>query len=80
MSWTIAKGINTPAGTYNPVTDDLTKELVAAAKFAGLTTFNVRIDGHYVDDPTALQTNSIAALAAQASVEAVGVEAHDTAG
>ena len=80
MSWTLRKGIATPRGVYVPKTDDLTTELIEAAKFAGLEAFNVKIDGGYVDDPTKLHTNSIAALAAEASIEAVEVEAYDTAG
>jgi hypothetical protein len=80
MAWTIRKGFNTPKGIYTPKTDDLTVELVAAAEFAGLDSFNVKIDGHYVDDPTALQTNSIKALVADVSIESVEVEARDTAG
>ncbi len=80
MTWAIATGIRTPKGTYTPVTDDLTKELVAAAKFAGLLNFNVKIDGNYVDNPADLHTNSVAALAAEASIEEVRVEPHDVAG
>ena len=80
MSWNVARGITTPRGVYTPQSDDLARELVEAAKFAGLRTFNVKIDGYYVPDPSALQTNSIAALAAEAIIEAVEVEAHDVAG
>ncbi len=78
--WTIGTGIMTPNGFYMPKTDDLRKELVEAAKFAGLNAFNVKIDGNYVETPEALHTNSLAALAAPASIESVEVEAHDTAG
>ena len=80
MSWTVRKGINTPKGTYIPQSDDLAEELKKAAEYAGLEAFNVKIDGHYVNDPSALQTNSIAALSEQASIEAVEVEPFDTAG
>ena len=86
MSWSVSTGISTPRGVYTPVTDNLTKELVEAAKFAGLTAFNVKIDGHYVVDSSALQTNSISALSQEVSVEGIEpvstieVEAHDTAG
>ncbi len=80
MAWGTRKGIATPRGVYVPKTDDLTNELKAAAKFAGLEAFNVKIDGTYVDDPTHLHTNSVAALAAEARVEAIEVEAYDTAG
>ncbi len=80
MSWSvrIRKGIGTPRGVYTPKTDNLTLELVEAAKFAGIDgAFAVKIDGHYVDDPSHLQTNSIAALIAAVSI--VEVEPHDTA-
>jgi hypothetical protein len=79
--WTIEKQvINLPGNrTYIPKTDDLTVELIAAAKAAGLEAFNVKINGHYFE-PSELPTNSIKAIIQKISVEAVEVSARDTAG
>ena len=77
--WTIGKGIATPKGAYTPKTDDLKVELVAAAKFAKLEAFNVKIDGKYYE-PDELPTNSIKALIQDVKVEAVETVARDTAG
>ena len=78
--WSTKKGINTPKGVYVPTSDDLTKELLKAAEFAGLARFNVKIDGAYVEKPEHLHTNSVKALAAEASIESVTVEPRDVAG
>ena len=80
MTWTTRKGIQTPKGVYVPKTDDLVKELKAAADFAELEAFNVKIGGNYVESETRLHTNSVAALTASTSIEAVTVEARDIAG
>jgi len=57
------KTIAIPNGTYTPRTDDLAKELVEAAKAAGINGhFKVMIDGLQIPDPTNLPTNSIAAI------------------
>ena len=67
--------IHTPSGDYTIKSDDLKKELVEAAKFAGLGNFNVKIDGHYVEKEDQLQTNSVTAVNAP-----ISVERYDTAG
>lgn len=79
MAWTVRKGIQTPRGVYVPKTDDLAKELKAAADFAGLEAFNVKIDGKYFEEAE-LPTNSIKALIQDVGVEAVEAVARDTAG
>lgn len=78
--WTIAKGIKTPRGAYVPKTNNLTDELVAAAKFAGIESFNVKIDGMYYDDPDKLPTNDLSAINKDIAIENIEVEARDTAG
>jgi hypothetical protein len=78
--WTVSRGINTPKGVYVPQSDNLSKELVEAAKFAGINAFNVKIDGMYYDEPGKLPTNSIAALTQDVSVESVEIKARDIAG
>jgi hypothetical protein len=77
--WTVRKGIATPKGVYVPKSDNLKAELVAAAKFAGLEAFNVKIDGKYFE-PEELPTNSIESLIQSVGVEAVETVARDTAG
>lgn len=79
--WTIEKQvIQLPGGaTYTPQSDDLTAELIAAAKSAGLEAFNVRINGHYYE-PDTLPTNSIKAIIQTIAIESVTVTARDTAG
>lgn len=72
--WGANPVIKTPNGDYTPVSDDLAAELKAAAASRGMKPFFVKIDGEYISGPWALQTNSIAALAADVSIEAVEVE------
>lgn len=74
QAWSINLTIKTPAGEYTPKSDNLTQEAKAAAAFAGLRKFFFKIDGVYYASPAELPTNSIAALVADASVEAVEVE------
>lgn len=81
MAWDVDRGagavaIKVPGGTYAPKTDDLTQEILAAAKKAGLENFNVKIGNKYYDDPADLKTNSIAKLAGVAII----VEPYDIAG
>ncbi len=72
--WTLVNGIVTPRGTYKAKSDDLVAEVKAAAKFAGLESFNVKIDGVYVDTPADLTKANMS------EVGTVSVEPYDAAG
>lgn len=73
---TTANGkIGTPKGDYTPRTDDLKKELNAAAQMCGYSQFRVWIDGNQIVEEGELQTNSLRALNAD-----IRVEPYDKAG
>lgn len=72
--WTLKKGIQTPAGLYNAESDELIPEIMKAAKFAGLESFNVKVDGEYVDNPGDMEATDFS------EVTTVEIEAYDTAG
>jgi len=80
MSFNVAveKGINTPNGVYKPAGDILLTECVAAAKYAGMKKFNIKIDGHVYTSAEELPVEKLSALIQAVSV--VAVEAKDTAG
>jgi len=84
MPFANTKIIKTPRGDYRAQSDDLLVELNKAAEFAGLKNYNVKVNGNLVTDPSGLHTNSIAALADQASVErvdfSIGISQYDKAG
>ncbi len=69
MTWQTSNTIKTPKGDYTPKSDDLIRELKAAAVSCGFKDFIVFIDGHQVADASELHTNSIAALVDQARIE-----------
>lgn len=74
-STTTASVIGTPRGDYTPVTDDLEKEVKAAARTCDYGTFRVFVDGNEVGSSSQLQTNSLAALNAP-----IRIEPYDKAG
>jgi len=72
--WTVKSGIDTPKGKYFPKTDNLVNEIMEAATFAGLESFDVLVDGVYVDTPADLQAQNFS------DVKTVSIEPYDTAG
>lgn len=81
--WGSTGVIKTPSGNYTPESDDLGAELQKAARQASLAEFKVYINGIQIPSASQLPTNSIAALAHQASIEGVTpsaeVKPYDTA-
>jgi len=76
--------IQTPAGDYTPVGDNILEEIRNAAKSAGLTSFKVKVNGVQLMTPKDLQTNSLSALRDQISIEGaekatIKVEPYDKA-
>ncbi len=82
--WTNLKAINTPKGAYLPKSDDLKKEIMSAAEYAGLSNFRVRINGLQIDSAEQLPCDSIKALIHTVTIEGVeptvAVERYDKAG
>ena len=76
--------IKTPRGDYHVKSNDLKAEILAAANFASLRDFRVRVNGTMIETAKDLQTNSIPALIDQARIEgvepAVEVGAHNKPG
>jgi len=73
MTWedTATNIIKTPKGDYTCESDNLTEEFFKAARMCGYTSFRAFVDDNLVDNPAALHTNSVAALADQARIEGV---------
>ena len=72
--WTLTKGIKTPKGMFTPTGGDLIEEINNAARFAGLESFNVKVDGEYVDTAADMAATDFD------EVDTVEIEPYDTAG
>lgn len=72
--WTLKSGIKTPKGMYTPEGNNLLDEITNAARFAGLNSFNVKVNGAYVDTVEDLTHTDFA------GVTSVEIEPYDVAG